>query len=184
LGHQRSLARPLDHALAGFGVLAILIAVPMSVSDFHVRWVPELDGSMGRYLEGNIKLGRHLAATRDADTVIAVPSAGAIPFYSGLPAIDLYGLNDAHIARVPFPRGQRGRMMKWDNDYVLSRSPDLIVINRGYQWQAKPPGVPMNPLDRDMADRVRLDGRYSAGTIEFGDGSSFWVYAKTSSANQ
>ena len=180
----RSLATPRDQVLAGLGVAAILIAIPMSVSLFHSREGPRSDGIMSRYLEGNIKLGRHLAATRSPDTVIAVAAAGAIPFYSGLPTIDMYGLNDAHIARVPFPEGQRGRMMKWDNAYVLSRSPDLIVINRGYRWHSKPERFSMAPMDRDMANRLRLGSAYSLGTIEFGDGTRFWVYEKTSSGNQ
>jgi hypothetical protein len=139
---------------------------------------------MLQYLEGNIKLGRHLAATRGPSTVIAVPSAGAIPFYSRLPTIDMYGLNDAHIARVPFPEGVPGRMMKWDNPYVLSQEPDLIVLNRGYRRPGASRRRSLAPMDRGLIDRLRSDRRYARTSIQFDDGSSFDVYERVSGAAQ
>jgi arabinofuranosyltransferase len=180
---QVGLATRRHHALAALGTLAIFIAVPLSVSHFHSAVVPRLNGTMGEYLEGNVKLGRHLAATRTKDTVIAVASAGAIPFYSRLPTIDMYGLNDAHIARVPFPESP-GRMMKWDNAHVLSRSPDLIVINRGYRRAGQKQGLSVAPMDRDLINRLRSDSRYAWSSIQFDDGSSFFVYERVSSAGQ
>jgi len=181
--NPRSLATPRDHVLAGLGALAICIAVPMSVSKFHSTMVPVLGGSMGEYFEGNIKLGRHLAATRGPDTVIAVAAAGVIPFYSGLPTIDMYGLNDAHIATVPFPDGQgTAKMMKWDNAYVVSRNPDLIVINRGYRRAGQRQQLLLGPMDRDLVNRLQLDPRYAWSRIQFDDGSSFWVYERVRSA--
>ena len=179
-----SRATPRDRLLAGLGTLAICIAVPLSVSNFRSNALPSLRGTMGQYLEGNIKLGRHLAKTRGPDTVIAVPSAGAIPFYSGLPTIDMYGLNDAHIARVPFPKRVPGRMMKWDNAYVLSRRPDVIVMNRGYRGPGQPRRRSSAPMDRDLIDRVRSDRRYAPTSIQFDDGSSFEVYERVSGAVQ
>jgi hypothetical protein len=139
---------------------------------------------MIQYLEGNIKLGRHLATTRSPNTVIAVPSAGAIPFYSRLPTIDMYGLNDAHIARVAFPERVPGRMMKWDNAYVLSRNPDLIVINRGYRRPGETRRLFLGPMDRDLVDRLRSDRQYTWTIIQFDDGSSFYVYERVSGAVQ
>jgi hypothetical protein len=179
-----SRATPRDHLLAGLGALAIFIAVPISVSQFHSKVLPLLNGPLGQYLEGNIKLGRHLAATRSPGTVIAVPSAGAIPFYSRLPTIDMYGLSDAHIARAPFPEGAPGRMLKWDNAYVLSRGPDLIVINRGYQRAGQRHRVSLAPMDADLINRLRSDHRYTWTSIRFDDGSSFYVSEKVSSAVQ
>jgi hypothetical protein len=155
----------------------------LSVSHFHSAVVPRLNGTMGEYLEGNVKLGRHLAATRTKDTVIAVASAGAIPFYSRLPTIDMYGLNDAHIARVPFPKAP-GRMMKWDNAYVLSRNPDLIVINRGYRRAGETQRLSLSPMDRDLVNRILEGSRYAWKSIQFDDGSSFYVYERVSSAAQ
>jgi len=177
----RSRATPRDQLLAGLGVMAIVAAVPLSVSHFHTAMLPNLAGPGAQYLEGNTKLGRHLAATRSPDTLIAVPSAGAIPFYSRLPTIDMYGLNDAHIARVPFPKGAPGRMMKWDSAYVLSQNPDLIVMNRGYRRAGERQRLSTAPMDRDLINRVRSDSRYAWTSIQLGDGSSFYVYERVSS---
>jgi arabinofuranosyltransferase len=180
----QSAATPLDRLLGGLGVAAIITAVPLSVSHFHAHFLPNLAGAGAQYLEGNIKLGRHLAATRSPDTVIAVPSAGAIPFYSQLPTIDMYGLNDAHVARTPFPARAPGRMMKWDIPYVLSRNPDLIVFNRGYRRAGERHRLSMAPMDRDLVSHLRTDSRYAWTSIEFGDGSSFYVYERISNAVQ
>jgi hypothetical protein len=180
----RSRATWRDQTLAGLGALAIFIAVPLSVSQFHSEFIPMLSGPMGQYLEGNIKLGRHLAATRGPNTMIAVPSAGAIPFYSRLPTIDMYGLNDAHIARAPFPEGAPGRMMKWDNAYVLSKNPDLIVINRGYRRAGEVHPTSLAPMDASLITRLRSDRRYAWKSILFDDGSSFYVSERVSDAVQ
>jgi hypothetical protein len=135
-----------------------------------------------------VKLGRHLAATLAPGTWIAVASAGAIPYYSRLPAIDMYGLNDAHIARQPFPAGAAGRLMKWDNAYVLARRPELIVINRGYFAAGDPAAAAAArdparlfaaPLDRDLFERVRRDGGYAPRAIVFPDGSRFFVFERS-----
>jgi hypothetical protein len=58
--------------------------------------------------------------------VIAVNHAGAAPYgLLGFHAIDMTGLNDAHIAReVP-----GGLHEKFDPDYVLARRPNLILLN-------------------------------------------------------
>jgi hypothetical protein len=53
------------------------------------------------YSEGNAKLGRYLAENRSSDTTTAVAAAGAIPLYSGLRTIDMFGLNDPYIAHHP-----------------------------------------------------------------------------------
>jgi hypothetical protein len=96
----------------------------------------------------------------------------------------MYGLNDAHIARVPFPKRVPGRMMKWDNAYVLSRRPDVIVMNRGYRGPGQPRRRSSAPMDRDLIDRVRSDRRYAPTSIQFDDGSSFEVYERVSGAVQ
>ena len=52
-----------------------------------------------------------------------------IPYYSGLPTIDMLGLNDVHIAH----HGKRDPMMRFahqvgDGAYVLSREPGVILF--------------------------------------------------------
>lgn len=68
---------------------------------------------------------------------IAIDSAGALPYYSKLPAIDMLGLCDRTIATTPFrdwlktvkpgtpkPPGH----LRGNGDYVIKQQPDLIVF--------------------------------------------------------
>jgi arabinofuranosyltransferase len=77
--------------------------------------------------------------------LLAVDAAGAVPFYSRLPALDLLGLCDRTIATtaqpewlatmradVPRPAGH----LKGNGDYVMRRAPDLMLF-------ANPPGLPL-----------------------------------------
>ena len=69
----------------------------------------------------HIMLGRWLAENvADRTTLAAASDCGAIPFYSRLRFIDMAGLNDAHLARLPNDAG-----------YVLGRDPGLIVFSGG-----------------------------------------------------
>lgn len=169
------------------GVLGLAVTVSLSAATVRAELAPLAREAALAYREGNIKLGRHLARTRPRETLLAVAAAGAIPYYSRLPVIDMYGLSDATIAHAPFPDPGRGRLMKWDNAYVLSRRPELIVINRGYFEAGDPTAgeVPSNPglliaapMDRDLFQRVRADGSYVLLGIPFPDGSVFFVFKR------
>jgi arabinofuranosyltransferase len=59
-------------------------------------------------------------------TLIAVGPAGAIPYYSRLPSVDMWGLTDAHIARAPRDGFEPGHDRS-DLAYVLGRHPHVIV---------------------------------------------------------
>lgn len=63
-------------------------------------------------------------------SVLAVDAAGAIPYYSGLRSIDMFGLNDRHIARVVVPRMGSGEVghEKYDPAYVYAQNPDWIAV--------------------------------------------------------
>jgi arabinofuranosyltransferase len=166
--------------------LAAIVALPLSVWYSASRYQPVYE-RLTSYLAGNIKLGRFLAEYRDTDVWIATAAAGAIPYYSGLRTIDIFGLNDAHIARLPFPDIQRAGLMKWDAEYIVSRQPEIIVINRGYV----PPGDPRaeaivhspaplvsHLMDRQLFQQVLDDGGYTAKGLNLGDGSQFWIFER------
>lgn len=77
-------------------------------------------------------VGTYLHDHFPPDTLVAVSPGGMIPFYSGLPTIDMLGLNDVHIAR----HGERDRALRYahqagDGSYVLSRRPDVIIFGNG-----------------------------------------------------
>jgi len=72
-----------------------------------------------------IELGKFLGRHHPQAT-IAVDAAGKIPYFSGLPTIDMLGLSDIHIAHMPSSFFQLAHN-KYDPDYVLSRRPNFIA---------------------------------------------------------
>jgi len=77
--------------------------------------------------------GRYIKKNWPENSLVALNTAGSTPFYSGVPAIDMLGLNDKVIARQPIPK----RRLKWqyipghvrgDGSYILSRKPEYIII--------------------------------------------------------
>ncbi|MCP4675567.1 MAG: hypothetical protein GY854_08685 [Deltaproteobacteria bacterium] len=68
------------------------------------------------------------SAFEDKRPLIAVTTAGCLPYWSEFPALDMLGLNDYHIARNrPDHFGKRwiGHELG-DGQYVLKRRPDLV----------------------------------------------------------
>jgi arabinofuranosyltransferase len=145
----------LRMALAG--LVAVALVLPwggfLQAMEVETFWV-------GHWAD----LGRRLAATFPPGTRVAVCAAGALPFHAGFPAIDMLGLNDAHIARVPpdrryfYPGHQRH-----DGPYVLSRRPDLILLANGpivaggpapFDWRA------VRPYEQDLAADPRFTADY------------------------
>lgn len=70
------------------------------------------------------RAGLWLAQNAKPDDVVAVVDAGAIPYYSRLPTIDMVGLNNYHIAKQP-----GGFMWKYDVEYVLAQKPTYIQMH-------------------------------------------------------
>ena len=66
-----------------------------------------------------------------AQPLLAVDAAGALPYWSELPSLDMLGLNDSYIAHHPppsFGHGAIGHELG-DGAYVLERAPDLIAFD-------------------------------------------------------
>lgn len=78
------------------------------------------------------KVGRWLHTHAPPEASVAVEGAGAIAYYSELESIDMLGLNDRHISRVPTSNIGSGRAghEKTDYPYVLARRPTYIPV----QW--------------------------------------------------
>jgi arabinofuranosyltransferase len=119
-----------------------------------------------------VAIGRLLHTAFSAEQpLIAVNPAGCLPYYSKLPAIDMLGLSDSHIAHHPPPdmgSGPLGHELG-DGIYVLSRKPDLIVF---CAWgEAFGVVVPCYRGDRQIAKSPDLSRyyrliRYRAGEFE------------------
>jgi arabinofuranosyltransferase len=75
-------------------------------------------------------MGKWLRTNTPRGTLIAVDAAGQVPYFSGLPAIDMFGINDLHIGRLAVAtlgQGTPGHE-KFDLGYVLVREPAYVVI--------------------------------------------------------
>ena len=61
---------------------------------------------------------------------MATTAAGALPYYAGLPTLDMLGLNDYYLPRHPpadFGKGYIGHELG-DADYYLRQSPDIFFL--------------------------------------------------------
>ncbi len=101
-------------------LLAVLLIQTRPLADD-----PRFAYSRDRY-DGWITLGRHLGEHFPGRR-LAVGAAGKIPYFSGLPTIDMRGLNDRHIAHLEVGRFANPGHDKTDLSYVLERRPDLIA---------------------------------------------------------
>ena len=99
---------------------AFQLADPQNRRAREERW--EWDGEV---------VGRLLGAAFAAEQpLVAVDPAGAVPFFSRLPALDMLGLCDrflAHQRPAEFGAGAVGHELG-NGDYVLSREPDLVLF--------------------------------------------------------
>jgi hypothetical protein len=82
------------------------------------------------FIERQRLAARWLDNHAPAGSLVAATPAGGIGYYSRLPVLDMLGLNDVHIAHFGSsgPGWNRAGHMKGDGAYVLSRSPDFILL--------------------------------------------------------
>ena len=73
-------------------------------------------------------VGKTLAAAfAPQRPLLATAAAGGVPYWSGLPALDILGLTDAHIAKTTASSGMIGHEVS-DIPYVLTKKPDIVMI--------------------------------------------------------
>ncbi len=153
----RGLPLPGRRGVAALALVAGLAGVLGSHSLLRAR-EPYREGLEAAH----VALGRWLAEEKAGDTWMAIGDAGAVPFFSRLPTIDLWGLADAHIARRPGRYGDRPGVA----DYVLGREPGLIVLwnlrpIRGRSAEAERLRVlGAWPFDREIAEHPDFARRY------------------------
>jgi hypothetical protein len=143
-------------------VLAALVVPP--ALDPQVRACRREDPA-ARY---GAAVGEWLRQNVPAGTLVATNAAGALPYRSGLPVIDMLGLTDRHIAE------SRADVRRWvghqrgDGDYVLARRPGIVVLG-GPEGSFEP--WPF-PGDEQLAahpefQRVYVPTRVPVGSFEF-----------------
>ena len=152
-------------AVAGACIAVGFAAGSARVSQVAVTFIGadngiDTPGYLKKYAEDRLPVGQWFGQHGRADDLMTVGGAGVIPYYSGIPAYDVFGLVDAHIAHDPhMVASNRPGHQKWGSDpYMLSRKPTLIThryclpgpcaekqawIPSGYEWvDATIPGPP------------------------------------------
>jgi hypothetical protein len=131
------------------GLLVAAVALATGTLGSHA-----LAKSRGAYRLGlenaHIALGLWLAENLPPNTWAAIGDAGAVPFFSRLPIIDLWGLSDATIARLPGEYGRREGVA----EYVLGRRPGVIILWNVVPIQAEPDRLRImgaQAFDREIA---------------------------------
>ncbi len=116
------------------GMLTIVVVTP--------RWIT-YEQQAGLNSTGWAFLGEILKREGPNET-LAIDAAGKAPFVSGLRTIDMFGLNDLHIGRMPVEEGKfvLGHA-KMDMDYVLNQKPRFIA-----SWAG---------MDSVFGDSINLD---------------------------
>lgn len=130
--------------------------------------------SVVKWTRSWVKVGEWMKEKYPPDTLIAVCNAGAIPFYSELPCIDMLGLNDRTIAHTPtkyeslcYPGHDRS-----NSGYVLDRKPKHIQLFPLLFSTANPyPVIKVEdminyPAQMDMWQEKRFHEQYDYKTEE------------------
>jgi hypothetical protein len=133
-----------------------------------------------RAVEDRVEIGRWLDENVPDATWIAVIPAGAIPYESGLPTIDMLGINDEHIAHRDLPIGKfAAGHEKYDGAYVLERQPDIIILEDTLTSEAwsrddyEQSRSALIPARVDMLDQPGLWDAYEPRSAELREGSWF-----------
>lgn len=133
---------------------------------------------------GWISAGKALANYAKPGETLAVTTAGAIPFYSGLETIDMLGLNDIHTAHMPTPdrmgQGAAGHD-KGDAGYVLSRKPAYIAF---FPWVTVSPQINFKDglklakfeVEKAIANDADFRRHYKVIAIPMEDGRFFNIF--------
>lgn len=170
LGLQAVARRGGARSAAGLAVAAVAVALydarAEAIGPFAERTRWEWRGrAVGTWLA---------QATDGVRPLLAVDPAGAVPFYSGLPCVDMLGLCDRHIANAPSPDPAAALPghARGDGRYVLDRAPDLVLFGppTGDVAPRWPGGWQMVADPRFLADYRCV--RCSTGPVPvLGDGS-------------
>ncbi|MET0391092.1 MAG: hypothetical protein ABW321_34285 [Polyangiales bacterium] len=121
-------------------------------------------------------------AFRDEQPLLAVYAAGCMGYYSELPALDVFGLNDWQIARNPPPDlgeneiGHEFGSGPADADYVWRRNPSFIIThigdrNASFFDDLAETGYPAAP---------GLGARYREVAFEHGERRSWVLFSRDS----
>lgn len=119
---------PASISLALGVLLALALWWASSYEGEYKIYIGGFDAALAT--EARITAGKWLKQNVPAGTWIAVDAAGQVPYFSELPALDMFGINDLHIGRMPVANlgsGTPGHE-KFDLGYIITRAPQYVVI--------------------------------------------------------
>ncbi len=149
VGGALGLARRLEQRrqrLLWTGLVGAFVCIFVVWSGFERR------GYFSAYGGEWLLLGQWLAVEARPDDTLAVDAAGIIPYYSDLYTIDMFGLNDLHIAHLDIPIGPGlAGHEKFDAAYVLARRPTYIATWLSQDGHPRQAGLPA------FADQLETD---------------------------
>ena len=160
-------------AAAGVALLLAALALSTHHPSSAFAWREWQRGS--DYTRDMRLVGRWLGDRLPRGTWIAVNPAGALPYESRLPTIDMLGLNDREIARTPVNRLGSGRLAgheKGNGESVFRRRPGIILIG-GVKLEtppADPSWIPHGRSERELARLPDLQDVYRSETHPMPDG--------------
>ncbi|MBU0754346.1 MAG: hypothetical protein KJ645_04355, partial [Planctomycetes bacterium] len=124
--------------------LSILLGIHLYLGSEDLRNKYDRIKAIGfpNYVDRAKVIGRWIQERAEPGDILAISTAGAIPYFSDIPVIDMYGLNDLHIARAEKP-SNFGAILAGhgcgDGKYVLSRKPRFILFRGKMQDSPKAP---------------------------------------------
>lgn len=123
------------------------------------------------------------------DTMLAINAAGIIPYRTGMPTVDMLGLNDRHIARAPVGPGGDSQTFvghfKHDGEYVCSRAPDVVMTSgarlhpgRSAEEAIMQAALNTFPGDREFLLAPECQNRYRPFAEELAPGKFLVLYRR------
>ncbi|RIL08342.1 MAG: hypothetical protein DCC75_09180 [Proteobacteria bacterium] len=141
--------------------LIFLVHIPLQLLDAENR------DAMQNYSQG-VWRGKELGlllkerfAAQEHKPLIAVDAAGAVPYWSELPALDMLGLNDRYLAKNPPANFGQGWIAHGlgSGEYVLKRSPDIIIF--GHPFGSEPGFI----SGKELLANPEFHARYEQGRL-------------------
>jgi hypothetical protein len=150
----------------------IVIAVVYNIYQLNFYYITPLLLNE-KVAENGKEAGLWLKENVHPDAVIATNTAGSIPYFSGLRAIDMLGLNDTHIAHKKTDRmGTRyAGHEKADGKYVLEKRPDYIQFWSSLGWE-----IPVFASDKQIFEIPEFHELYKLKTIVLPSGKKLILY--------
>lgn len=158
------------HSIKAIVLLSISILIPI-----YLLWnAPEKVESKRLCASGlkqaHVALGKYLKPLRinGQKPLLAIGDAGATPYYSIWPNIDILGLNNAYIAT-------KGKTNPDYTDYVLEQEPDVLVLLSREEKKF----IPIFSRDKYLFDHALLSGMSTLLKLNFtcDYGYYLWVLA-------